>query len=127
MEGEELLEEFKLRYQEILNEINPNLPIIASIGKQSQGKSFFLGRLFKTDIINKHNQYVQQGTKILYHKAFNNFVLLDMEGIESNLGNSERDTLNFSLNFAISDIILLHISQETLENSEFKMKFGYIV
>ena len=122
-----LIDEFKQHYISVLDQTDPNIPIIASIGKQSHGKSFFLSKLLSANIPHKHNQCIDKGTNILYHQSFNNFLLLDMEGMEGDAGNSERDILNFSSSFAIADILLLHISQEELENSQYKESLSYVI
>lgn len=123
-----LLEAFKAKYLHALDWNNGNLPIVASIGKQSKGKSYFLGKLFGEDIPNKHNEYVEKGTDILYEKVINNnFLLFDMEGLEGNQGQIERDILNFATTFVIVDVVLLHASQEDLENMVFMENFAYVM
>ena len=82
MNHSDLLVAFKERYLQVLNEIDPNLPIIVSIGKQSKGKSYFLGKLFNNNIPNKYNQLTDQGTIILSKKVFENFLLLDMKDLK---------------------------------------------
>ena len=122
----DLLEEFKARYLRALGESDPRLPIVSSIGKQSKGKSYFLGILFNDNSIpNKQGKLGKRGTNCLYHKVYDNFLLLDMEGVEGDQGIIERDILNFSTTFTLTDILLLHISQEDLENSVVLENFSY--
>ena len=67
-----------------------------------------MGRLFNDSTIpNKHGQ------------------LVGMEGLEGNQGSIERDIFNFTTTFALTDIILLHITQADLENAVFLDNFAY--
>lgn len=125
MEEQKLTQEFKEKIDEMLRKNDCKLPIVASIGKQSKGKSYFMGKLFGGDIPNKHNQFVEKGTDVFYIKTCKNFLLLDMEGLEGKEGTTERDMLNFAITYALSSIFILHISQEDLENSVFIESFSY--
>lgn len=104
------------------------LPIVASIGKQSKGKSCFLGHfLSDPDIPNKQGEFIQKGTLNLFSKSYEDlgFTLFDMEGLESKENESIKDSLNFCTVFTISDIILLNISHDDLENEVFTNIFAY--
>ncbi|OMJ91043.1 hypothetical protein SteCoe_6510 [Stentor coeruleus] len=104
------------------------LPILASIGKQSKGKSFFLGHFLNDPSLpNKHGKLIQKGTLNLFAKSYLNlgFTLFDMEGLESEENDSKRDSFNFCSVFAISDIIILNISHDDLENQIFIDTFSF--
>ena len=106
------LEEFKSIYLKALQENDSNLPIVSSMGMQTLGKSYFLGHLFNDPTIsNKHRKFVKRGTNVLSIKSYDFFLLVDMEGLDGTQGSTERDILNLSTSFSITDIILLHISQ----------------
>ena len=126
MDPDPQVEAFKRHYQTALRANESRLPIVSSIGKQSTGKSYFLGRLFNdNDIPNKHGQCIKRGTDALYWKAYQDYLLFDMEGLEGDQGSIERDILNFSATFAITDILLLQIPQGELENSVYLDNFSY--
>lgn len=124
---EEPLEEFKEMYLEMLREIG-GLDIIASIGNESSGKSFFLDKVYGDDIPNKHNQHIQKGTKGFHKKIFDDeFVLLDMECLGGTGGIISRDILNFTATYAFAEVLLLHISQYNLEKQSYIENFAYII
>ena len=126
MDPDYKLEEFKSLYLKALQENNSNLPIVSSMGKQTLGKSYFLGHLFNDPTIsNKHRKFVKRGTNVLSIKPYDSFLLVDMEGLDGTQGSTERDILNFSTSFSITDIILLHISQTDLESTTFLDNFAY--
>ena len=88
---------------------------------------YFLGRLFNNDdrIVNKHNEYVTRGTKVLNSTPLDDFVLFDMEGLQGDMSSVERDILNFSATFALADVLLLHISQSDIESTIFLESISY--
>ena len=99
---------------------------MASIGKQSLGEFYFLGRLFNDSTIpNKHGQLVNRGNNAQFSKVYRDSQLVGMEGLEGNQGSIERDIFNFTTTFALTDIILLHITQADLENAVFLDNFAY--
>ena len=120
-----LVNDFADQYLRSLRENNQQ--IVASIGKQSSGKSFFLGRLFNDDdrIVNKHNECVTRGTNVLNSIPFDEFLLFDMEGLQGDMSSVERDILNFSATFALADVLLLHISQSDIESTIFLESISY--
>ena len=126
MNDSDLLLEFRNKIIEVTRSISPNFPIVGSIGKQSRGKSYFCGKLFNRPISNKLNSTEAQGTRIFYSELFDHFVLLDMEGLENESVSIKRDVFNFCSILTISDIILLHITHEDLENQVFIDTFSFL-
>lgn len=120
-----MLRAFKGKYEEVLCGNDCRLRIVASIGKQSKGKSYFMGKVFGENIPNKHGMCVDKGTDILFWVRCRNFLLLDMEGLEGKKGTEERDMLNFVVSFTLANVVLLHISHDDLENSTFIENFSY--
>ncbi|OMJ77645.1 hypothetical protein SteCoe_22726 [Stentor coeruleus] len=119
--------DFKNKFQQALLMTPDDIPIISSLGKQSRGKSSFLSTIFQDpDIPNKSKNSQIKGTDVLYSSNQDNFILFDIEGLESSESNISRDILNISSTFIVSDLILLHISQDDLENSKFIKNFAYI-
>ncbi|OMJ81068.1 hypothetical protein SteCoe_18523 [Stentor coeruleus] len=130
MSGIKALKNFK---KDLINKIPiaEELPILASIGKQSKGKSYFL-RYFLNDqnVPSKDHQKIHKGTINLFSKSYESlgFTLFDMEGLESEeneLDDRKRDSFNFCSVFAISDIVMLNISHDDLENQIFINNFSY--
>ena len=121
--------EFERLYLAALEGIDPRLPIVSSIGLQSVGKSYFLGRVFNdSEIPNKDGQLVTKGTNVLYSKKFNDFLLFDMEGTGGRIEDqpsTQRDILNFAATFAITNILLLQILELSLENNDYLESFSY--
>ena len=127
MTDEDKLTEFKDKYCQALSGIPLTQPIISSMGKQSCGKSQLLGKLFQDESIpNKLNKLVTQGTHYLFSKSFNDYLLIDSEGLENEGAQNERDFFNMSTVLSISDIVLLHITQNDLENQIFQQTFSYL-
>ena len=127
MSDEDKLTEFKDKYCQALSGIPLTHPIISSMGKQSCGKSQLLGKLFQDESIpNKLNKLVTQGTHYLFSKSFNDYLLIDSEGLENEGAQNERDFFNMSTVLSISDIVLLHITQNDLENQIFQQTFSYL-
>ena len=52
-------------------------------------------------------------------------MLLDMEGFETQSDDVERDVFNFCSIQTLSDIILLHVTQDDLENQTFLETFSF--
>ena len=119
------LENFKNKLCEVVPSIPPDLPIVASIGKQSRGKSFLCKKVFNKPIPTKDGKLITKGTEILYNEVFENFMLLDMEGFETQSDDVERDVFNFCSIQTLSDIILLHVTQDDLENQTFLETFSF--
>ena len=118
------IEKIQSKYLEALQ--GNSLPIVSSIGKQSTGKSYFLGKMPNDDSIeNKNSQFCKRGTSLLFSKVYEEFLLLDMEGLESDQGTVERDILNFAATFSTSDVLLLHITQLDLETNTLIDSFSY--
>ncbi|OMJ82758.1 hypothetical protein SteCoe_16463 [Stentor coeruleus] len=106
--------------------IPDDIPIISSLGKQSRGKSSCLSVVFQDpDIPNKSEGNIIKGTNVVYCSTQENFSLFDIEGLESSESNFSRDVFNMSSTFIVSDLIILHISQDDLENSKFIKNFAY--
>lgn len=120
------LESFKNKLIEVV-EANHSKLILASIGKQSKGKSYFLGHfLSDLDIPNKHEKIISRGTIEFFSRLYNDlgFLLLDMEGFESEETECKRDAFSFCTIFAIADIILMNINHDDLENKIFIDSFS---
>ncbi|OMJ88973.1 hypothetical protein SteCoe_8984 [Stentor coeruleus] len=126
MFGSESLESFKENLIQVLQS-SGHKPILASIGKQSKGKSYFLGHFLDDgEIPNKQNSHCSKGTHEFFSKSYNNygFTLLDMEGFESMHSNTSRDSFNFCSVFTISEVLIMNISHEDLENQAFLDSFA---
>lgn len=120
------MEIYRDKLIELLNLIPDEFPIISSIGKQSRGKSSFLGYFFDDPSIpNKCNQNIIKGTDVAHCSIYKTFALLDIEGIESLENSRQRDILNFCTAIAVSDMILLNISQSDMENPRFITDFAF--
>ena len=118
------IEKIQSKYLEALQ--GNSLPIVSSIGKQSTGKSYFLGKMPNDDSIeNKNSQFCKRGTSLLFSKVYEEFLLLDMEDLEGDQVTVERDILNFASTFSTSDVLLLHITQLDLETNTLIDSFSY--
>lgn len=118
--------DFKKKFQDILAMTPDEIPIISSLGKQSRGKSSLLSTIFQDQLIpNKSEGNIIKGTDVVYCSNQENFALFDIEGLESSESNFSRDVFNMSSTFVVSELILLHISQDDLENSKFIKNFAY--
>ena len=117
----------KFEITQRLIENDSSIPILSSIGKQTKGKSFFLSKFLQDNLIpNKHGQFVDKGTNEVFSRLYQNFLLFDVEGFENQKSPIQRDIFSFASILSISDIILLHISQEDMQNQRFISSFSYI-
>ena len=129
MENPNFIEDFYLKFEEVCKNIDSSEEkfIISSLGKQSLGKSYFLNKVFDCKIPTKVNQMVSKGTDGLYYSKLPDYHLLDLEGLESNESKSIRDAFNFYSVMVLSNIVLLHISHQDLENRKFIENFSYLL
>ena len=128
MDSQIFIEDFYSKFEEACQAIDSSEEkfIISSLGKQSLGKSYFLNRVFDSQIPTK-SQMVSKGTDGLYHSRPQDYHLLDLEGLESNESQGIRDAFSFFSVMVLSNIVLLHISHQDLENRKFIESFAYLL
>ncbi|OMJ81071.1 hypothetical protein SteCoe_18527 [Stentor coeruleus] len=120
-----MLKIFKESLLDIIKSTGHLLPIISSIGKSNCGKSYFLRHLLQESSISVRSEQTTQGTLCFWSKEYRNFRIFDMEGLFANDKDNRMNILNMCSSFSFSDIILLHISHDDLENRIFLEKFSF--
>ena len=83
--------------------------VISSIGEANLGKSNLLNELFNSDFKLKSFNSENQATDYFDIRNLDDKRIVDFEGLDSINNDSRKEGIIFSLSFAISDIVLLHI------------------
>ena len=109
---------------DIITQKEPNSIVVASIGQQSLGKSYFLNTHFGTEFKKKEAGDIKKCTIDAEAFQLKNIYLMDYEGIDSNDNSTIREHYNLTLSLAFSDIILMHIMYKNL-NEAYIERFAF--
>ena len=118
---------FYLKYEKAFKELSINNRGIFSMGDQSTGKSYLLGKMFPECGFSAKRDISQKGTDVVeFKKISDGYYLADMEGFNGTDEVSKaRDILNISIAFQLGELVIFHIKCGNILTRHFIEMFSF--